>query len=605
MTHVKLNKKQRLQKMQDKALRRMRLHFNRNVDFIEYEAMEMNRYALPENLHKLEWIHKVISSDPQDALRAGKQVLSRVSPMITYTPLLDGEANEDVANTIERNLEWQWNLANERAGMELLPDVVGSALQYATVAAQVNFLPHQIEALKQFKGRDTRAERRRLKFAQRYGKFSISMRNPKDVYARFSDNMLEDVMYIRIWEAKRFLDYFGGSVPAKLAADILDVKTQTKYMAVYEYIDYTTHSIWATSQHHRILSIDTVQNTRPHFIMEAENNLGFIPWVVRERGTALMDLPEDRLRPLLYGVMTAGHWDTQNMVLTAMASEVIVRMAQARRRVKGPNPDRGFQRDFNEPGGIEKVDTLHEVESLPPDPIDAAAVQIVDLFGGMIGKETVAKFLQNPEATSDVPFSSLNLVFQLGANSLEPHKRLAEFAMSDIFRNMLYFVDKFVDENDPLIANSMSGDVGKQLLLHKGMFDVENINLKVGLTADVPSDIMQKTNWATAQNQNLKMSLNTLHKHFGVTDSKGEIEQWYKEQLDDHFITLSTQADQMKQQIEAQQAQLDAQNQAQQQAQPQTPSGEDPAAGGDPPIQGGAPTREQASGRTVSGQEVA
>lgn len=608
------NRKQRLSKLQEKALRRLQENRDRNRMFVELENMEMNRYELPNSIRKLTWIHKTISSDPQDALRAATQVLSTVRPRIKYTPLLDGEANENVATNIERNLEWQWNLAEKRHKFGLLQDIVGSALKYGVVAAQTNYLPHQIEAMGAFRGKDAgRAahEKRRLQFAQRYGKFAISVRNPKDVYARQSDYMLEDVMYIRLWDAKRFLDYFGQSVPRKLATEILDNKHRD--MAVYEYIDYDQHSIWATplggpsdlraprAQRRSNIAIETVQNVRPSFLMETKNTLGFIPWTVESRGTSLMDFPEEQLRPLLYGVLSSQHWQTQNMILTLLTSEAIVHAAQARRRVKGPNPDAGFQRDFAEPGGIEKVDTIHEVESLPPDPIDDGLLRIADTLGAMIGKETVSKFLQNPEATADVPFSSLNLIFQLGANSLEPFKNLAQNALEGIYRNMLYYTDKFVTKEKPLVAHSTDGDIGKQMILHKGMFDVENINLEVKLSSDVPSDIMQKTNWAIAQNQNLQVPLEKLHENFGYTDSQLLRKRWQEEQLDNHFITLSTQADQIQQQIEAQNAQIEAQQQAQQQ---QAPSGQDPAAGGSPPVQGGAPIREQATGQTRGGSET-
>ena len=51
------------------------------------DDMWQARWALPPTVAGLKWIHKVVSSDPHDAIRAGTRVLSSVAPRLTVHPL--------------------------------------------------------------------------------------------------------------------------------------------------------------------------------------------------------------------------------------------------------------------------------------------------------------------------------------------------------------------------------------------------------------------------------------------------------------------------------------------------------------------------------------
>src|SRR3990172_2242025 len=72
------------------------------------DDMWHNRWALPPNVAGLKWIHKVVSSDPHDAIRAGTRVLSSVAPRLTVQPLGASGEGRTRAEQVERALAWSF-----------------------------------------------------------------------------------------------------------------------------------------------------------------------------------------------------------------------------------------------------------------------------------------------------------------------------------------------------------------------------------------------------------------------------------------------------------------------------------------------------------------
>lgn len=120
------------------------------------DDMWHNRWSLPDTVAGLRWIHKVVSTDPHDAIRAGRRVLSSVAPRISVQPRGPGAESRATADRIERALGRHFRNASRRRRASVLRDVVLNALLYDEVVAQVVYLPQQIEALKAFKGQTQR-----------------------------------------------------------------------------------------------------------------------------------------------------------------------------------------------------------------------------------------------------------------------------------------------------------------------------------------------------------------------------------------------------------------------------------------------------------------
>jgi len=609
---TKTKKEEVVHELEQMARVRVRDNRKRNEMWDEIEKMALNDWTVPADVKKRNnWLHEITSSDPQDALRAANQVLSSVMPKIQYVPSAPGAENEKRASAIEANLAWQWSLAERRHEDGLLTNVVGSALQYATIAGQIVFLPHQLKAVGALGG-DTK----KIKNAMRHGKFAVVLHNPKNVHATYTDYGLEDVLHIKVWKANKFLAFFGKSIPKEMQKQIKDDKYG--FVLVYEYMDLDRHVVAAVPRETTGIPTTTpdTQSTgapRMKVIFDEKNTLGFIPWVVRSRGVSFFEKPEESIRPLLFGIVTSNHWNNANIMLSIGGSEVLIRAASPRRRVKGPNPAQGYTVDWNNPGGVEMVDSAHDVEDVPPHQLDQGVFEVIDRLGSMMGKETVAKIIQNPEVSPDVPFSALNLVFQLGANSIKPFQTLAENWLADAFFIMMLFVDKFV-KKEPLITYASKGnrapgqELGEQTILKSGMFDPENLYIKVSLTAAVPTDQMAKANAISIMNEKLKYPLSRGLEELGIPDPDVAIDEWSLEKLKENDLMLAIQEQQGQQEIVLQQmaalgqqmSQLQQmQGQMEQQGQPQ--EGVHPGGPGFDGGLGGTPSQQAAPGQDQGG----
>ncbi|MCI0551713.1 MAG: hypothetical protein L0287_12215, partial [Anaerolineae bacterium] len=325
------------------------------------DDMWHGRWSLPSSVANLKWIHKVVSTDPHDALRAGTRVLSSVEPRVQLHPLGPNAATRANADKIERALAWHFRNASRRRRASVLRDVALSALLYDEVVAQVVYLPHQIEAVKAFDG-DTR----RLEAARRYGPFAILVRNPRQVHVRYSDWMPEAVLLKRVMPAQEAADFWGKKA-GKLKKQMgLKKHASMQYVTLYDYMDLETRVVWANLQEGATnLSFplaDVDGGAGGIEILREKHELGFLPWVAKVGGSTLEDDSAHQRVPLLYSVYQAGQWDTQNIVETLLTSEVISYAAAPRFKVEGPSDQ--VEVDYGEPGRTAYVPPGHDLSPL-------------------------------------------------------------------------------------------------------------------------------------------------------------------------------------------------------------------------------------------------
>ncbi|MFN2144560.1 MAG: hypothetical protein ACK2T7_04370, partial [Anaerolineales bacterium] len=204
------------------------------------EQMWQARWQLPEEISGLGWIHKVVSTDPHDALRAGVRVLSSAEPRIKVLPVGLGGLPEPGLEQIEHTLGWLFHQANGRRQSSVLRDLVFSALLYDQICAQVVYLPHQIKAV-QAGGGDTSS----LQAARRAGDFVILVRNPRNVHLRASDWATEAVLYRQVVPASDLVAFWGtqaAGIGEQLSAD---KDGSLRYATLYDYTDLEMRVVWA------------------------------------------------------------------------------------------------------------------------------------------------------------------------------------------------------------------------------------------------------------------------------------------------------------------------------------------------------------------------
>jgi hypothetical protein len=569
---------------------------DRDRAFLAYKKMYHCDYDLPSELSKIAWIHKVISTDPHDAISAGTRVLSSLAPKPKVTPLAPDEDNKERANEIERNLSWQLKSANRRRPAPVEADMVQSALTYSAVAAMVVDLDWQIKQIDAM-GKDVK----RWEIARRYGRFKVNTYCPLDVHVRYSDMMPEAVLLRQTRSAQSVLDEWsaGNQKLKKLAKDFKDV--------TYNYLmDYDDVVIWCTSRD---------GGDDEMVIMREKHDLDFLPWVAMMGGSTLESKPEHQYHALLYSVYQSGQWDTQNSVETLLVSEAISHAASPMYIEEGASVET-TEVNAMEPYKIAKVPPGNTLKPAAPNNIDTALHTIADRIGGRIDKSTVSRILQNADVPAGTAFATLNLATQTAVGALKPYKELAEQALSEMFMLMMLW-SKHTGE--PLEAYGMGKkDLGMNYSIDAKTISPKNLYIDVELTPDVPTDRQQRGNTAVMLNKAGMLSKESGMDDMGVDDPPMEREQIAQEQLDEMEVGLiieerkaELQLAMQEQQMEAQAAMEQQQNEAQAAAEQQAilqggGQGFNPSGGGLPPaIVNPNRTREQVTGQDRQGREMA
>lgn len=496
------------------------------------EAMWQAHWQLPEEIGALRWMHKVISTDPHDALRAGVRVLSGAEPRIKALPVGLGMEKLVPTEEVEHALKGLFHQADRRRHASLLREILLSALLYDEVVAQVTYLPHQIRALKAVGGNT-----RHLEAAQRHGAFAVQIRNPRQVSVRYSDWMAEAVLYRRVMPVDELVAFWGRY--AQAVRRMQDEDGALQYASVYDYMDQEHRVVW-TYLHEEPSAVlpgaGLEGGARPVEVVRQAHGLGFLPWVARVGGSMLAQTPGEQRVPLLYSVYKSGQWETQNVLETLLTSEVIAYASAPRMKVEGATDQ--IEVDYGEPGRMAHVPPGHSLEPLAPPGLDASLAQIADRVGQRINKSTVPRILQTGEFPVGTAFATLNLATQSGLKSLVPYKELAEKAIEGILMQML---DWIALDGRPLLTYARRrGGTGGQIVLDPAKVDPARLMLEVELTADMPADQAARIEAAATAVRELGYSRTRALEFIGEADPAFVLEEARQEDLValEHALTL-------------------------------------------------------------------
>jgi hypothetical protein len=301
-------------------------------------------------------------------------------------------------------------------------------------------------------------------------------------------------------------------------------------------MDLETRVVWAAPQDGGS-SISAPNAGGGVLILQEQHDLGFLPWVAKVGGTTLEDEGGRQRIPLLYSVYQAGQWDTQNIVETLMASEVIAYAAAPRLKIEGPTDQ--VDVDYGEPGRPAFVPPGHDLSTLAPPLFDQSLAVIADRIGARIGKSTVPRVLQSGDFPSGTAFATLNLATQSGIKSLTPYKELAEQALAETLTQMLNWVHY---RGEPLMAYGRGReDGGRHYVIKPTDFDINNIYIEVELTADVPSDRMARINASALAVRELGYSRARALEQIGESDPDVIMRQAREEELEQVELEIEKQ----------------------------------------------------------------
>src|SRR3972149_3387823 len=171
---------------------------NRDRLFAKCDEMFKSQWSLPYPLSGIDYIHKVVSTDPHDVIRAGTRVLATLDPGVKLQPLTEDDQGKAQANRIERALKWHLYNASRRRRASIIRDVVISSLRYA----------------------------------EPFGPYAVIMYNPRHVHTRYSDLMPEAVLYNSVVPIDEVIDSWGDlakEVKAKRDED------EARHVTGYDY----------------------------------------------------------------------------------------------------------------------------------------------------------------------------------------------------------------------------------------------------------------------------------------------------------------------------------------------------------------------------------
>jgi len=529
---------------------------DRNILFKNIDAMFYKQWSFPAGMP--DWVMKVVSTDPADAILTTVRTFATVTPRFKVMPMLPNEANRKRANEIETAIAYNFRQAGRRNDSTIEWDVMQSAAMYAEVAAQVVYLPYQ-EKILEAMGKDTR----RIKAAKQKGDFAFIIHNPANVYSEWSEYGLEGVLTVRVQTVDEFMDSWG-----KLAKDVVTeddyVNGKVTYVTSFDYTTFEKRCVWGVYSDNADISV-TGNGVK---ILEEDNKLGFIPYAIKRWGNSLTSDTDKRVMPLLQSVYDSGQWDMLNVFESLDASLAMKRAAQPQYAAETP-PGQDIELDNTEPVGAVKLPVgTRNFTPLPNQTVDSRVAMQKNEFKSGIWQSTVSKILQTLEFPSGTAYSSVNQLLSQATASLSPYKLLGQNVLAELAHQVLCWVHYYGKEYgkvDLYGQYNTKSKLGQEVRIASDTINPDELQLEVILTADMPVDQLQKINGAVLMHKNFKVPQDELLEDFGYGDPDDLRKRRDLEDYKNAYVANDLQKIQMETQLEFEQKQAEMQAGIQQQ----------------------------------------
>lgn len=532
----------------------------RNSLYQHIDSMFYKQWDFPAGMP--DWVMKVVSTDPADAILTTVRTFATVKPRFKVMPMLPNQANRDRANEIETAIAYNFKQAGRRNDASVVWDVMMSAALYSEVAAQVIYLPYQ-EKILDVMGKDTR----RVKAAKRFGDFAFIIHNPCNVYPEWSEYGLEGVLTIRVQSVDEFMDTWGEKAKSIVSEkDYLDGKVS--YVTSFDYHNYETRCVWGVYSD----TSDIAIKGNGIKILEEDNKLGFIPYAIKRWGNSLTSDADKRVMPLLQSVYDSGQWDMLNVFESLDASLALKRASKPEYAAELP-AGQSIEIDNTDPSGVAELPPgTRQFTPLPSQSVDQRVAMQKNEFKSGIWQSTVSRILQTLEFPSGTAYSSVNQLLSQATSSLSPYRMLGESALAEVAHQMLCWLKYYGKEYGKVDLYGQYDDksnIGKEVRISSDTIDPDALQIEVILTADTPVDQLQKINGAVLMYQNFKVPQDELLEDLGMGDPADLRKRRDLEDYKNAYIANDLQKIQMQTQLEFQQQQMQMQAGIQQQQQEQ------------------------------------
>lgn len=553
-----------------------------------------SQFEVPDELRALPWIkdRKFVSTAPADAINAAVRTFAARNPQVEIQPLSDNPQEYDRTEQAEELMKWEFLRMNRIGRKSAHWQVVESAMKYCAVALETSY------ASWLYQGKTDMRSKQIL----RNSNFCWYVHHPGSVHSQHTNDILERVVNHTVMTGKQLLDKYGADNPGiqemLRTVDKKDGAALHKtYYSLYDYTDWDARCIWI-AENGGATYINRDAPTGITLLLE-ERTVPFIPWVI-----------VDNEEPLLRQMLDAGLWDNVNILRTMQYSKAVDMAAHPEYWIQTPDGTlRGVAIDNTNPNQPLVTGPGVQVQKLVPPQLDPQLSTMKSEAESEVFRTTVAQILASVEKYAGTQnFSVVNAMLNAAIAQLSLAQMAAERA--ETMAMMQHFM--WIDATEvPMVGfrdmtKSDSKKRGQEISIKKGDFDLQYLYVQVKLNPATVMDKQTEINNAINKVERLgmskRMAWDELHlENYELSEMQRAEEIMYEAHAQAKSQEIVAKS-QMNVQMQAQAAQAMMQQGVQSQFAGQ--QGMDTRGGGAPATMPGQ-GREQLTGQSASGQEIA
>lgn len=566
----------------------------------------------PAGAQAPDWWRDYPVAKPRTDLDSGVNMFATFAPKVKIVPVSDDENVREKTNEIEKALQWQYWLANNRMGANsVTKSIVYNVLTYGRSCAQVHYIPW----MKKIAGNN------RYKYVA--GDFLIDIHHPSTCYPVFSSLGMESQVVVKEMDLSDVMATWGDA--AKKLESWMDEAGKNQRVLYMDWTDYDTRFV-------SVFKVGGSTNTNAQnatekagllpvggdsvVIYREKNDIPFLNWVDFSTGSQSHDRPEDRARGLLDTIIAFNQWNNANIWHSYQRSYTFRSLAR---------PEVLMETASGEPPRETTVGAVNVLVGGPGDrfqPMPQAQLdsRVASLFSEDLqemGTSTIPELISNPSAPAGIAYASINEAYNLAESKIDPFINTAQDQIAAVDILMLRW---YMHTNKNITGYEMKGPPGKESATGSrlsldpaiafesgneldGIASGEIIYLTCELTAKTPSDEVQKLNGAMIY-KNLGYADELIYEKLNEEDPEGIVKRRRMQMMTEaaftnHLKLLSSEAD-----IEIQKRMMEMQAQAQQGAQAGPPPQGPPPDSLPPDAAGGTGEAQVVPDQLTPGQQT-
>lgn len=466
-------------------------------------------------------------------------------------------------------------------------------MKYCAVAIETSYLPWVYQ-----KERNSA----RVKEILRSRNFKWHVHDPSNIHVRESEDVLECVINCEVLSLQQLIDRFGADNPGVSEAlmklkskDRKDAKLLNATMySLYDYTDWDARVKWIADNAGSI----SLNREAPvgHELMRKPRTVSFLPWVF-----------VDNEEPILKQMCLAGLWENVNILRTMQFSKTVDMVAHPEMWIQTPDGTlKGVSIDNQNPNQPLVTKPGVNVQQLRPPMIDPQLATMTQTAEQEVFRTTVAQILASVEKYAGTQnFSVVNAMLSAAVAQLSLAQMCAEraetLAVTQNFR--------WIEETEiPMVGfrtttKGEGKERGQEISIKPGEFDTDYLYVSIKLRPSTVMDKQTDINNAINKVERLGMSKKMAWDELGMENFELSSSQVTEESLYTSHIQAKMKEIMMQPDLKAAQMQQQMQQGAEQ-TQFAMKEGMDTRGGGPPATQPGQ-GREQLTGQSAGGQEIA